>query len=187
MCDLVAILVGAAIGAGVGAGSAALSGGNILKGALFGGAFGALGGGAGAAIGANAGAAAGSFITHGAVSGIATGVKVGYWAGTVGGALAGGVVGGRFQVNLDYQKQSQQAQKEALSKLQNAETGNLEVNKTGILKSNSRINRTLSSLRISMIPQKKNNEEVTQNVYGVDSNTVATSTQNMTGLNIATA
>lgn len=83
---------------------------------------------------------------------------------------------------------AQQAQIDAINKLkqQQDETGTLGVSKTATtVQDNSRQSRTLSSLRISMLPQAKNNEQITQNVYGVDSNTVATSTQNMTGLNIA--
>ena len=85
---------------------------------------------------------------------------------------------------------AQQAQADAIKKLQqqSEEIGTVGVSKTATtIQENSRINRTLSSLRINMLPQKKNSEEVTQNVYGVDSNNVATSTQNMTGLNIVTA
>ena len=84
----------------------------------------------------------------------------------------------------------QQKQAEAIKKLQQeqAEGGILEVNKTQqTLQDNSRKARTLSSLRIGMLPQAQDKEEVTRNAYGVDTNQVATATQNMMGLNIAVA
>nr|DAN37752.1 MAG TPA: hypothetical protein [Caudoviricetes sp.] len=113
---------------------------------------------------------------------------------TVGGALAatalvGGITAGGIAMYRS-SRQSAKAQADAIKQLQqqSEETGMVGVSKTATtVQDNSRVSRTLSSLRISMIPQRKNNEEITQNVYGVDSNTVATSTQNMTGLNIATA
>ena len=130
-------------------------------------------------------------------SGAAAGTVVGGTAVTVGGVLAGVGLATTAAIGLTsmYQQarqsaKAQQAQIDAINKLkqQSEETGMVGVSKTATtVQDNSRISRTLSSLRISMLPQKKNNEEVTQNVYGVDSNTVATSTQNMTGLNIATA
>ena len=56
------------------------------------------------------------------------------------------------------------------------------------IQENTRMKRTLSSLRVPLgITPPQNTEQITQNVYGVDTNTVATATQNMTGLNIATA
>lgn len=130
-------------------------------------------------------------------SGAAAGTVIGGTAVTVGGVLAGVGLAASAAISLTstYQQarqsaKAQQAQIDAINKLkqQSEETGTVGVSKTATtVQENSRVNRTLSSLRISMLPQKRNNEEVTQNVYGVDSNTVATSTQNMTGLNIATA
>lgn len=82
----------------------------------------------------------------------------------------------------------QQAQIEAIKKMQAEQSGILEVNKTQqTLQDNSRKARTLSSLRIGMLPQAQDKEEVTRNAYGVDTNQVATATQNMMGLNIAVA
>ena len=86
--------------------------------------------------------------------------------------------------------EAEQQQTEAIKKLQQeqAEGGILEVNKTQqTLQDNSRKARTLSSLRIGMLPQAQDKEEVTRNAYGVDTNQVATATQNMMGLNIAVA
>lgn len=130
-------------------------------------------------------------------SGAAAGTVIGGTAVTVGGVLAGVGLATSAAIGLTsmYQQarqsaKAQQAQADAIRKLQqqSEETGMVGVSKTATtVQDNSRVSRTLSSLRISMIPQRKNNEEITQNVYGVDSNTVATSTQNMTGLNIATA
>lgn len=127
----------------------------------------------------------------------AAGTVIGGTAVTVGGVLAGVGLATSAAIGLTsmYRQarqsaKAQQAQADAIRQLQqqSEETGMTGVSKTATtVQENTRLNRTLSSLRISMIPQKKNNEEVTQNVYGVDSNTVASSTQNMTGLNIATA
>lgn len=129
-------------------------------------------------------------------SGAAAGAVVGGTAVTVGGVLAGVGLAASTAIGLTsmYQNarqsaKAQQAQAEAIRNLQqqSEETGTVGVSKTATtMQENTRASRTLSSLRISMLPQKKNNEEITQNVYGVDSNAVATSTQNMTGLNIVT-
>lgn len=130
-------------------------------------------------------------------SGATAGAVGGGTAITVGGVLAGVGLTASAAIGLTsmYRQarqsaKAQQAQIDAINKLKqkSEETGTVGVSKTATtVQENSRINRTLSSLRIAMLPQKKNNEEVTQNVYGVDSNLVASSTQNMTGLNIAAA
>ena len=125
-------------------------------------------------------------------SGGAAGTVIGGTSVTVGGALAGvGLAAGAAVGLTSMYKQArassaaQKAQEEAIKKLQENQ-GQPEVGRvTSSLQENSRINRTLSSLRISMLPQKQDKEEIIKNVYGVDSNLVATSTQNMTGLNIA--
>ncbi len=131
-----------------------------------------------------------------ATSGGVAGATVGGLSVTVGGALAamGAVTSAAITMGSMYHSarasaKAQQAQMDALTKLYEQQ-GELEVNKTANgVKDNSRMGRTLSSLRISMLPQANSNnkEQMTQTVYGVDTNNVATSTQNMTGLNIATA
>lgn len=138
---------------------------------------------AGAAIASAATATAGVLAT-----------TIGATSITIGGALAGlGTaaigLGSMYQQSRQSAK-VQQAQADAIKKLQeqSEQTGTLSVNKTAnTLQDRSKTNRTLSSLRISMLPQTQDDNKITQNVYGVDSNIVATSTQNMTGLNIATA
>lgn len=127
--------------------------------------------------------------------GAAAGSVIGGTSVTVGGVLAGvglvasaasGIAGMYSQARQS--ERAQRAQTEAIRHLQETETAKLEVNETATsVRENSRINRTLSSLRVSMLPQKENKEDITQTVYGVDTNTVVTATRNMTGLNIATA
>ena len=154
----------------------------------------------GAAVSAVAGFLGTTLFTVGGgviTSGAAAGTAIGGTAVTIGGVLAGVGLTTTAAIGLTsmYQQArqsaaAQQAQADAIKKLQqqSEEIGTVGVSKTATtIQENSRINRTLSSLRINMLPQKKNSEEVTQNVYGVDSNNVATSTQNMTGLNIVTA
>lgn len=146
--------------------------------------------------------AAGAAIAAGwAAAGIsgALGATIGTIGGTsltLGGTLAavGTVAGAATTIGTMYKSSrasaaAQQAQMKAIQQLsQENETGQLEVNKTATgLSDNSRINRTLSSLRISMLPQNQDNQQITQNVYGVDTNQVTTATQNMTGLNIVAA
>lgn len=111
---------------------------------------------------------------------------------TVGGALAGiGAVSmaalslGTMYSSARASASAQQAQINAMKQL-TQETGKLEVNNTAkTIQENTGIKRTLSSLRVPLgITPKQNTDDITQNVYGVDTNTVATATQNMTGLNI---
>ena len=85
------------------------------------------------------------------------------------------------KAQTDYQNAVQQA-------LNEQNTGELTNSKTATgLGENTRINRTLSSLRVPLaaLNPNKQNEQAIQNVYGVDSNNVVNSTKNMTGLNIA--
>ena len=114
---------------------------------------------------------------------------------TVGGVLAGVGLAATAAIGLGTMYKSarasakaQKAQQAALQQL-SENSGKMEVNETArTIQDNSRFKRTLSSLRIPLgITPKQKTEEVTQNVYGVDTNTVATATQNMTGLNIAAA
>ena len=113
---------------------------------------------------------------------------------SVGGALAGIGIAATAGLGLGVMYQSsranaaaQEAQIRAIQQL-NTETGILEVNKTAnSLQDNSRVKRTLSSLRVPMGITPQQNEQVTQNVYGVDMNPITAATQNMTGLNIAAA
>lgn len=114
---------------------------------------------------------------------------------TVGGALAGVGLAASAITGLSSMYSSarasakaQAAQAEAIQKLTEESTGTLDVSKTtSSLQDNSRASRTLSSLRVSLLPQATNKEQITNNVYGVDTNNVVSQTQNMTGLNIATA
>ena len=115
---------------------------------------------------------------------------------TVGGALAGVALASTAAISIGSMYHSarasakaQMAQQKALQELTEENTGKLEVNNTAkVLQENSRLRRTIGSLRIPMgITPKQKTEEITQNVFGVDTNTVATATQNMTGLNIAVA
>lgn len=121
-----------------------------------------------------------------AIAAAPTWLGVGLGAATIaGGVAAVGMAGYGIIKSARASSAAQKAQEEAIKKLQENQ-GQPEVGRvTSSLQENSRINRTLSSLRISMLPQKQDKEEIIKNVYGVDSNLVATSTQNMTGLNIA--
>lgn len=115
---------------------------------------------------------------------------------TVGGVLAGVGMTAMAATSLGMMYHSarasasaQQAQIDAIKQLQSEDAGKLEVNNTArTIQENNRLKRTLGSLRVPLgITPKQNTEDITQNVYGVDTNTVATATQNMMGLNIATA
>ena len=151
-------------------------------------AFSAIGG----FLGTSLGTIGGATITSGGLAG----TVVGGTSITVGGVLAGVGMTAMAATSLGMMYHSarasasaQQAQINAMKQLQSEEVGKLEVNKTAnSLQDNSRIKRTLSSLRVPMgiIPQQ-NTETITQNVYGVDTNPITTATQNMTGLNIAAA
>lgn len=129
-------------------------------------------------------------------SGGAAGTVIGGTSITVGGVLAGVGMASMAATSLGTMYQSsrasasaQQAQIDAIKQLQSEDAGKLEVNNTArTIQENNRLKRTLGSLRIPLgITPKQNTEDITQNVYGVDTNTVATATQNMMGLNIATA
>lgn len=128
-------------------------------------------------------------------SGAAAGTVVGGTSITVGGVLAGVGTAAMAATSLGMMYHSsrasakaQLAQADALKQL-TEDTGKLEVNNTAkTIQENSRVKRTLTSLRVPLgITPKQNTEQIMQNVYGVDTNTVATATQNMTGLNIAIA
>lgn len=113
---------------------------------------------------------------------------------TVGGALSGIAMAssaaislGSMYKNARASAAAQKQQAEAIKKLQENQ-GSVGVSKvTNGLQDNAKNKRTLSSLRVGLLPQKQDKNQITQNVYGVDSNQVATATQNMTGLNIAIA
>lgn len=129
-------------------------------------------------------------------SGAAAGTVIGGTAVTVGGVLAGVGMTAMAATSLGMMYHSarasasaQQAQIDAIKQLQSEDAGKLEVNNTArTIQENNRLKRTLGSLRVPLgITPKQKTEDITQNVYGVDTNTVATATQNMMGLNIATA
>lgn len=113
---------------------------------------------------------------------------------TVGGVLSGIAMAssaalslGSMYKNARASAAAQKQQAEAIKKLQENQ-GSVGVSKvTNGLQDNTKNKRTLSSLRVGLLPQKQDKNQITQNVYGVDSNQVATVTQNMTGLNIAIA
>lgn len=127
-----------------------------------------------------------------AIAAAPTALGVGLGAATIAGGVAavGMAAYGTLQgiSSARANAKAMEAQARAMQDL-TTETGTLEVNKTAnSLQDNSRVKRTLSSLRVPMgiIPQQ-NTETITQNVYGVDTNPITTATQNMTGLNIAAA
>lgn len=169
------------------AGAAIASAASAVAGAV-GTAFSAIGG----FLGTSLGTIGGATITSGA----AAGTVVGGTTITVGGVLAGVGMTAMAATSLGMMYHSarasasaQQAQIDAIKQLQSEDAGKLEVNNTArTIQENNRLKRTLGSLRIPLgITPKQNTEDITQNVYGVDTNTVATATQNMMGLNIATA
>jgi hypothetical protein len=173
--------------------------GLIAIGTAIGSAVSAVAGAVGTAVSAIGGFLGTSLGTIGGAtitSGAAAGTVVGGTSITVGGVLAG--VGaatmaatslGMMYHNARASASMQQAQIDAMKQLQSEDAGKLEVNNTArTIQENSRFKRTLTSLRVPLgITPKQNTEQIIQNVYGVDSNTVATATQNMMGLNIATA
>ena len=169
------------------AASAIASAASAVAGAV-GTAFSAIGGFLGTSLGTIGGATI--------PSGAAAGPVVGGTTITVGGVLAGVGMTAMAATSLGMMYHSarasasaQQAQIDAIKQLQSEDAGKLEVNNTArTIQENNRLKRTLGSLRIPLgITPKQNTEDITQNVYGVDTNTVATATQNMMGLNIATA
>lgn len=175
------------MGALAAVGGAIASAASAVAGAV-GTAFSAIGG----FLGTSLGTIGGATITSGA----AAGTVVGGTTITVGGVLAGvGMTAmaatslGMMYHNSRASASAQQAQINAIKQLQSEDAGKLEVNNTArTIQENNRLKRTLGSLRIPLgITPKQNTEDITQNVYGVDTNTVATATQNMMGLNIATA
>ena len=189
---LIGVAVGAAVGAAVGGLTSGLTGGNVGKGILFGALGGGLSGGVGGAFSGGLTGLGGSMAIAPTTAGFGTiaastagglsAMGAAALAGGIGG-IVGGFAGGRFSSSS---VKAQNASANALKTLQ--ETGMPDVNKTATLQDNSRFKRTLSSLRVPLgITPKQNTETITQNVYGVDTNSVATATQNMTGLNIATA
>lgn len=114
-------------------------------------------------------------------------------AGAIGTTMVAGAVAGVAAIGANMYQSARQSeamqrqQAEQIKKLQENQ-GELDVARVSNgLQDNSRKARTLSSLRIGLLPQEQNKEEITRNVYGVDTNQVATSTQNMVGLNIAAA
>lgn len=173
--------------AGVTAAVSAIGSALSAAGAAIATAWGAVGG----FLGTSLGTIGGATITSGA----AAGTVVGGTTITVGGVLAGVGMASMAALSLGTMYSSARASAKAQMAQANAiqqlteETGKLEVNNTAkTIQENSRFKRTLSSLRVPLgITPRQNTDEVTQNVYGVDTNTVATATQNMMGLNIATA
>ena len=173
--------------------------GLIAIGTAIGSAVSAVAGAVGTAVSAIGGFLGTSLGTIGGAtitSGAAAGTVVGGTSITVGGVLAGvGMTAmaatslGMMYHNARASASMQQAQIDAMKQLQSEDAGKLEVNNTArTIQENSRIKRTLGSLRVPLgITPKQNTEQIMQNVYGVDTNTVATATQNMMGLNIATA
>lgn len=127
-------------------------------------------------------------------SGAAAGTVIGGTSVTVGGLLSGlamttsmAISLGSMYRNARASAAAQKQQIEAIKKLQENQ-GSVGVSKvTNGLQDNTQNKRTLSSLRVGLLPQKQDKNQITQNVYGVDSNQVTTATQNMTGLNIAMA
>ena len=175
------------MGALAAVGGAIASAASAVAGAV-GTAFSAIGG----FLGTSLGTIGGATITSGGLAG----TVVGGTSITVGGVLAGVGMASMAALSLGTMYQSsrasasaQQAQIDAIKQLQSEDAGKLEVNNTAkTIQENNRLKRTLGSLRIPLgITPKQNTEDITQNVYGVDTNTVATATQNMMGLNIATA
>ena len=170
-------------------GAAAAAIGSAVSAAVgaIGTAFGAISG----FLGTSLGTIGGATITSGA----AAGTVVGGTSITVGGVLAGVGAAAMAGISLNTMYQNaranataQQAQIDAMKQLTSSESGQLEVNNTAkAIQENTKIKRTLSSLRVPLGITPQPNETITQNVYGVDTNTVATATQNMTGLNIAAA
>ena len=135
----------------------------------------------------------GATITTGAAAGTVVATTASVVAGGVAAAstiagIAGtamGVVGSIQSSRANAAAQRQQA--EAMKKLQENQ-GTLENSKVANgLQDNSRPKRTLSSLRVDLLAQNQDQQEITRNVYGVDTNFVTSSTQNMMGLNIAVA
>lgn len=114
---------------------------------------------------------------------IGTTMVAGAVAGVAGAAV--GIVGSVQSARASAEMQRRQA--EQLKQMQD-NSGEPDVARVNNgLQDNSRKARTLSSLRIGLLPQAQPTEEITRNVYGVDTNQVTTSTQNMVGLNIAAA
>lgn len=139
--------------------------------------------------------AAGAAITSAATAATATVATAIVGGGlTVGGVLSGIAMAssaaislGSMYKNARASAAAQKQQTEAIKKLQENQ-GSVGVSKvTNGLQDNAKNKRTLSSLRVGLLPQKQDKDQIIQNVYGVDSNQVATATQNMTGLNIAIA
>lgn len=135
----------------------------------------------------------GATITTGAAAGTVVATTASVVAGGVAAAgaiasIAGtamGVVGSIQSSRANAAVQRQQA--EAMKKLQENQ-GTLENSKvTNGLQDNSRPKRTLSSLRVGLLAQNQDQQEITKNVYGVDTNSITSPTQNMMGLNIAVA
>lgn len=134
--------------------------------------------------GATAGGIAGGTVVATTASVVAGGVAA---ASTIAGiaGTAMGVVGSIQSSRANAAAQRQQA--EAMKKLQENQ-GTLENSKvTNGLQENSRPKRTLSSLRVGLLAQNQDQQEITRNVYGVDTNSITSSTQNMMGLNIVVA
>lgn len=118
---------------------------------------------------------------------------IGSTAITVGGALAAtavaatAVAGGvTAYKSARASAKAQKAQEEALSKLVD-NTGTTGVSDTvSTLEDNTTTKRTLSSLRISLLPQA-DTDTASEYLDTIDSNSITDSTSNMTGLNIAAA
>lgn len=173
------------MGALAAVGGAIASAASAVAGAV-GTAFSAIGG----FLGTSLGTIGGATITSGGLAG----TVVGGTSITVGGVLAGVGMTAMAATSLGMMYHSarasasaQQAQINAMKQLQSEEAGKLEVNNTAkTIQENSRFRRTISSLRVPLgiMPMQKT-EDITQNVYGVDTNNVADITQTMTGLNIA--
>ena len=112
-------------------------------------------------------------------------------AGAIGTTMiAGGIAGiGAAAVGVANGIKSSRISAEAMkqqTELLNQSNDQLEANKTtSTLQDNDSISRPLSSLRIPLAPKQNTTDTITKNVYGVDSNQLVSSTQNMTGLNIA--
>ena len=178
--------------AGISAAGAAIASAASAAAAAIGTAFSAIGGFLSTSL------IGGSIALAPTTAGVGTVAAIGTTGGlTIGGALAGigmasmaalslGTMYSSARANAQAQNDQINAMKQQLS---NNEVGQLEINDTAkTIQENTRMKRTLSSLRVPLgITPPQNTEQITQNVYGVDTNTVATATQNMTGLNIATA
>jgi hypothetical protein len=198
MCIITGLIAGittaaTAIGGALSTAGAAIGGVLGSVGSAIGGAASAVGG---AALNAAANVGFGMIGAVGGSSAIAaapTALGVGLGALTIAGGVAAVGMGAAgiystyksARASAKAQTDYQNAVQKVLSE-ENDTTATISKTATG-LQDNSRLKRTLSSLRVPLaaLNSNKTNQQAIQNVYGVDSNNVADSTKNMMGLNIA--